>query len=100
MDFETEIDDLQETIATLKSEIDALGDGIRALDKQVAEATEQRKEENADYKEELASKSAAKGILAFAMNRLHEAKENVNIKKTAMSATATGHAHAAAKLVS
>merc|ERR1719473_1199471 len=71
-DFETEIEDLQETIATLKSEIDALGDGIRALDKQVAEATEQRKEEHADYLDELAGKSAATDILAFAMNRLNK----------------------------
>merc|ERR1719178_301606 len=71
-DLEIEIEDIKESITTLKSEIDALEDGIRALDKQVSEATEQRKQEHADYVEELAGKSAAKDILAFAMNRLNK----------------------------
>jgi len=70
--LETLIDDLKESIATLKSEIDALGDGIRALDKQVSEATESRKEEHAEYVDELAGKTAAKEILKFAMNRLNK----------------------------
>merc|ERR1711933_259379 len=46
--------------------------GIKALDKSVAEATEQRKEENAEYKELMASDSAAKEVLAFAKNRLNK----------------------------
>merc|ERR1719321_522013 len=69
---ETLIEDLKESITTLKSEIDALGDGIRALDKQVSEATESRKEEHAEYVDELAGKTAAKEILKFAMNRLNK----------------------------
>merc|ERR1719284_1749442 len=40
--------DLKETISTLTSEIGSLEDGIKALDKQVSEATEERKEEHAD----------------------------------------------------
>jgi len=56
----------------LKDEIAALEDGIRALDKSVAEATEQRKEENSDYKELMASDGAAKEILGFAKNRLNK----------------------------
>merc|ERR1719343_573426 len=40
------------------------------LDKAVAEATEQRKAENAQYKELMASNSAAKELILFAKNRL------------------------------
>ena len=43
---EKAIDEAKETIATLTDEIKALAAGIVALDKSVAEATEQRKEEN------------------------------------------------------
>merc|ERR1711924_548708 len=42
------------------------------LDKSVAEATEQRKEENEDYTELMASDSAAKELLGFAKNRLNK----------------------------
>merc|ERR1719161_3054444 len=45
------IDDGKESIATLTSEIAALEDGIKALDKSVAEATATRKEEHDDYVE-------------------------------------------------
>merc|ERR1719261_770726 len=50
----------KEAIATLADEIKALEDGIVALDKSVAEATEQRKEENAEYTELMANDAAAK----------------------------------------
>merc|ERR1719272_46296 len=53
----------KEGVATLADEIKALGAGIVALDKSVAEATEQRKEENADYTELMASDAAAKELL-------------------------------------
>merc|ERR1711862_471508 len=46
--------------------------GIKELDKSVAEATEQRKADNADYKELMASDAAAKEILQFAKNRLNK----------------------------
>merc|ERR1712072_576216 len=62
----------KETIAALAQEIAALEEGIKALDKSVAEATEQRKEENADYTELMASDGAAKEILGFAKNRLQK----------------------------
>merc|ERR1719276_373669 len=71
-DLETAIEDAKEGIAQLKIDIEALDDGIKALDKSVAEATEQRKEENSDYTELLASNSAAKDILNFAKNRLNK----------------------------
>lgn len=70
--LETSIDDAKEGIATLTADIQALNDGIVALDKSVAEATEQRKEENDDYKTLMQSDAAAKDILAFAKNRLNK----------------------------
>jgi len=62
----------KEGIATLADEIKALDAGIVALDKMVAEATVQRKEENTDYTELVASDSAATEILGFAKNRLNK----------------------------
>jgi len=56
----------------LAEEIAALEAGIKALDKSVAEATEQRKEENAEFKELMASDTAAKEVLGFAKNRLNK----------------------------
>jgi outer membrane murein-binding lipoprotein Lpp len=62
----------KEAIATLADEIKALEEGIVALDKSVAAATEQRKEENVEYNELMASNGAAKQLLAFAKNRLNK----------------------------
>jgi len=62
----------EDRISTLKEEIKALTAGIKELDKSVAEATEQRKEENAEYKDLMASNGAAKQILNFAKNRLNK----------------------------
>merc|ERR1719401_2273106 len=56
----------------MTEEIAALEAGIKALDKSVAEATEQRKAENAEFKELMASDTAAKEVLAFAKNRLNK----------------------------
>jgi len=71
-DLSKSIADTKEGIATLASEIEALEDGIKALDKQVAEATEQRKEEHADAVETLANDNAAKELIGFAKNRLNK----------------------------
>jgi len=71
-DLDTAIADTKESIATTTDEIDALGKSIKALDKAVAEATEQRKEENTEFTELMASDSAAKEILGFAKNRLNK----------------------------
>merc|ERR1719336_3487918 len=62
----------EESITTLNDEIAALGAGIKALDKAVAEATEQRQEENAEFKALMASDTAAKELLKFAKNRLNK----------------------------
>merc|ERR1719446_2023847 len=71
-DLETAIEDAKEGIAAAESDIKALQDSIKALDKAVADATEQRKEENEDFTELMASDSAAKELLGFAKNRLNK----------------------------
>merc|ERR1719453_2518861 len=70
--LEKAIEKENEGIAALAAEIKALEDGLVALDKSVAEATEQRKEENAEFTELMASDGAAKELLGFAKNRLNK----------------------------
>eukprot|EP00928_Gymnodinium_smaydae_P079135 TRINITY_DN63142_c0_g1_i1.p1 TRINITY_DN63142_c0_g1~~TRINITY_DN63142_c0_g1_i1.p1 ORF type:complete len:707 (-),score=261.30 TRINITY_DN63142_c0_g1_i1:77-2197(-) len=71
-DSDKAIDNAKEGIAALVGEIQTLSDGIRALDRSVAEATEQRKSENADFKELMAQDSAAKELIGIAKNRLNK----------------------------
>jgi len=71
-DLETSIEDTKETLATLTDEIKQLTKGIEALDKDVAESTETRKEEHADYSELMSSDAAAKELLGIAKNRLNK----------------------------
>jgi chromosome segregation ATPase len=71
-DIETAIDDETESIGTLKTEIEALDDGIKALDKEVAEATENRQSEHEEFKATYASNTAAVDLLKFAKNRLNK----------------------------
>merc|ERR1719359_713612 len=66
------IENTKENIAAAESDIKALEDSIKALDKSVADATEQRKDENEDFTELMASDSAAKELLGFAKNRLNK----------------------------
>jgi hypothetical protein len=62
----------KESIATLTQEIAGLTAGIKKLDTSVAEATEMRRAENAEFKELIASDTAATEVLAFAKNRLNK----------------------------
>jgi len=71
-DLETAIVNAKEGITTTTDEIGALKDGIKALDKEVAEATENRKEENEEYTELMAGDAAAKELINFAKNRLNK----------------------------
>merc|ERR1719284_1733281 len=71
-DLESAMGKEKELIAALADEIKALEAGIVALDKSVAEATEQRKEEHNDFVELMASDGAAKELLGFAKNRLNK----------------------------
>merc|ERR1719198_1592466 len=71
-DLETAIDDETEAVNTLKVEIEALDDGIRALDKEVAEDTENRQAEFKDFEANNANNAAAVDLLKFAKNRLNK----------------------------
>jgi len=71
-DTETAIDDETESISNLKASIEALDDGIRALDKEVEKATETRQEEHEDFTANAAANSAAVDLLKFAKNRLNK----------------------------
>merc|ERR1719453_869578 len=71
-DLDKAIADAEESISTLKSEIAALQDGIKKLDKSVADATATRKQEHDDFVATLAANSAAKDLLEFAKNRLNK----------------------------
>merc|ERR1719446_962803 len=59
-------------MGTAQEEMKALQDGIAALDKQVAEATQQRKDENAEYTETLAQNNAAVQLIEMAKNRMNK----------------------------
>jgi len=54
----------------LEEEIEALEAGIRELDGQVGEATELRKDENAEYTSTMAANGAAKKLIGIAVNHL------------------------------
>merc|ERR1719223_2378473 len=68
-DSEKAIEEAEGLIATLTSEIKALQEGIKALVSSVAEATEQRKQENEEYKALIAADTTAKEVLGWAKNR-------------------------------
>merc|ERR1712238_95415 len=71
-DSNTVIEESKEGIATLGEEAKALKAGIVALDTQLADATEQRKAEEAEHKELMQSNTAAKELILFAKNRLNK----------------------------
>jgi chromosome segregation ATPase len=71
-DLETAITSAEEGISQLTEEIATAEDSIKALDKSVQAATEQRKEENVEFKELMQSDGAAKELLGFAKNRLNK----------------------------
>jgi len=69
-DLGTAIEETKEGLATVDDEVAALKEGIAELDKSVAEATEQRKAENKEYKELMANNAAAKELILMAKKRL------------------------------
>jgi septal ring factor EnvC (AmiA/AmiB activator) len=71
-DSETAIEEMTGAIKQLTEEIAALTAGIKALDKTVSEATDIRKQENADFKDLEASDTTAKEVLLWAKNRLNK----------------------------
>jgi len=94
-DLETSITEAEDGVATSTSEIKALKESVSNLDKAVATATAQRKAEHDEFSELMASNSAAKDILKFAINRLNEFY-NPKLHKPAKQAAMTQvHTHAA-----
>lgn len=71
-DAENAIAKAKEAIETLTEEIKALEKGIKELDESVVEATEQRQEENQEFKALMAADTKAKEILRFAKKRLNK----------------------------
>merc|ERR1719507_2687800 len=71
-DSEADAAAAKDGIATLAEEIAALQAGVKALDKSVVEATEDRKAEHEEYTELMAHNSAAKELLGYAKNRLNK----------------------------
>merc|ERR1719371_109106 len=66
------IEEMSATVETLKSEIETLTAEIKALDKAVAQATEQRKEEHAMFLQTQAEGSAAVQLIEAAKNKLNK----------------------------
>jgi len=60
--------------------------GIGELGKMVLEATQQRKDENKDFKDKMASDTAAKELLNFAKNRLNQFYNPKAVAKSSTSA--------------
>jgi len=69
-DSEKAIEEAEGLLVTLAAEIKALTAGIKALDKAVVDATDQRKEANEEFKALIAADSTAKEVLGWAKNRL------------------------------
>merc|ERR1719506_799731 len=71
-ELELSVSDLGKAIADYKESIATLAEEIKALDKQVAEATDERKEEHEDNVETLANDNAAKELIGVAKNRMNK----------------------------
>merc|ERR1719261_289094 len=71
-DLSAAVDSERDSIETTAAEIEELKQGLEQLDKDVAEATEQRKDEHAEYVDETASNQAAVELLGMAKNRLNK----------------------------
>merc|ERR1719174_1302834 len=66
------IEEMSATVSTLSSEIATLQDEIKALDKAVAQATEQRKKEHATFLQAQAENQAATQLIEAAKNKLNK----------------------------
>merc|ERR1719230_2015044 len=71
-DLAAAIDSQRDAIETTAAEIADLKKGLEELDKDVAEATEQRKDEHEEYVDETAGNQAAVELLGMAKNRLNK----------------------------
>merc|ERR1719281_931526 len=90
-DLATAIEDKTASVAALTEEMKTLEEGIVALDKAVVEATEQRKDENKEYTDLMASDAAAKELIGFAKNRLNKFYNPKQYKAAAVLADVSAH---------
>jgi len=81
-DLEKAMDEAQENIATLASEIKALIAGVEALDSSVQDATENRKAENAEYKTTMAANKAAKELVGVAKKQADAVLQSCSVCST------------------
>merc|ERR1719231_1561191 len=70
--LDAEMQEETDTIEGLEEEIKALQDQIAGLDKTVAQATEQRKEEHAEYQETMSLTKTAIELIGKAKNKLQK----------------------------
>jgi len=71
-DVSTDIEEKEDQLETLKSEIATLQQSNADLDKSVAQATEQRQDEHAEYASTSASNQAALELIGMAKNRMNK----------------------------
>merc|ERR1719327_2200594 len=71
-DLAAAIDSQRDEIETTAAQIEDLKKGLEQLDKDVAEVTEQRKDEHEEYIDEAAANQAAVDLLGMAKNRLNK----------------------------
>jgi len=71
-DLTKAIEEASGTVATTVEEIKALEEGIVKLDKEVAGATEQRKEEHEEFTSTLAGNNGALALIEMAKNRMNK----------------------------
>jgi hypothetical protein len=70
--LETKIAENEEAITKLVEEVEALNAGIKALDKAVEEASDQRRDEHKAFTQTMAENNAALQLLEIAKNRLNK----------------------------
>merc|ERR1719487_1861579 len=70
--LDASITEMKDSIDTLKTDVSTLSEQIKELDKSVAQATQQRKLENAQYTESATMNEAALQLLDKAKNRLNK----------------------------
>jgi septal ring factor EnvC (AmiA/AmiB activator) len=71
-DLSADLEEKEDAVATLASEIKALQQGVADLDKSVVEATEQRKDEHAEFLSTSAANQAALELIKMATNRMNK----------------------------
>merc|ERR1719472_373453 len=71
-DLAAAVSEQRDSIASTASEIEALQAGLAALDKSVAEATENRKKEHEEYVDSAAMNQATVELLGMAKNRMNK----------------------------